>query len=138
MSQENVELAYRPIDAINRRDLEAFLALMDDDVEAAPRLVSLEGRFHGHDGVRRWWETVLEVWPDFTAQVVEVRAVGDVTLGTLRLRAHGAGSSIPSEWTVCSAARWRRGKCVWWGNFDTRAEALEAVGLSEQDAHADS
>jgi len=36
MSQENVELHYRSIDAVNRRDLAAFLALMDRDVEAVP------------------------------------------------------------------------------------------------------
>jgi len=27
--------------------------------------------------------------------------------------------------------RWRRGKCIWWHAFDTRDEALEAVGLSD-------
>ena len=33
MSEENVELLYRSIDAISRRDLEAFMALMDQDVQ---------------------------------------------------------------------------------------------------------
>jgi ketosteroid isomerase-like protein len=131
MSQENVELAYRSIDAINRRDLAAYLTLADDDIEAVSRLAPIEGGYHGHDGIRRWWETLFETWPDFTARVVELRPVGDLTLGTLLLRAHGAGSDIPSDWTVCSVARWRGGKCVWWGNFRTRGEALEAVGLSE-------
>jgi hypothetical protein len=37
MSQENVELHYRVIDAVNRRDLDAVLALADDDVEGIPR-----------------------------------------------------------------------------------------------------
>jgi ketosteroid isomerase-like protein len=39
MSQENVELTYRAFDAFNRRDFDAFLALMDDDVEVFSRLV---------------------------------------------------------------------------------------------------
>jgi hypothetical protein len=43
MSQENVELHNRCLDALNRRDLNAFLALMDDDVEAVPRIVAMEG-----------------------------------------------------------------------------------------------
>ena len=42
MSQENVELTYRAIDAFNRRDLDAYLALMDDDVEAVSRLGAIE------------------------------------------------------------------------------------------------
>ena len=53
MSQENVELARRSIDAINRRDLDAYLALVDDDVEAVSRLAPIEGGHHGHDGIRR-------------------------------------------------------------------------------------
>jgi ketosteroid isomerase-like protein len=47
MSQENVELANRCYDAINRRDLDALLALMDDDVEAVSCLVSK--RFAGRE-----------------------------------------------------------------------------------------
>ena len=42
MSEDNVELARRAIDAVNRRDLDDFLALMDDDVEAVSRIVALE------------------------------------------------------------------------------------------------
>jgi hypothetical protein len=38
MSQENVELASRALDAVNRRDLDAFLALMHDDVEVVTRI----------------------------------------------------------------------------------------------------
>ena len=138
MSQENVELARRSIDAINRCDLDAYLALVDDDVEGVSALAPIEGEHHGHDGIRRWWDTVFDTWPDFTVEVVELRSVEDLTLGTVRLSGHGAGSDIPSEWMLWSVARWRQGKCVWWGNFRTRAEALEAAGLSEQDAHADS
>ena len=57
MSKENVDLAHRSIDAMNRRDLDAYLALMDEDVEAVSRIVAVEGGMHGHDGIRRWWES---------------------------------------------------------------------------------
>ena len=43
MSQENVELIHRSVDAFNRRDLDAYLALMDEDVEAIPRVAAMEG-----------------------------------------------------------------------------------------------
>ncbi len=113
MSKENVDLTHRANDAFNRRDLDAFLALMDDDVESIPRAAAIEGgSYHGHEGARRWWENLLDVFPDFTIDVGEVRDLGDVTVAALRLR-------------------WRRGKCVWWGTFGTLAEALDAVGLAE-------
>ena len=137
MSQENVELFCRAFDALNRRDQETFLALMDDDVEFVPGAARMEGSYHGHEGARRWWENLHDAFPDFTIEIVEVRDLGDVTLGAVRLRAHGAVSDVPVDDMVWAVGRWRREKCVWSGNFDTLAEALEAVGLSEQDAHAD-
>jgi ketosteroid isomerase-like protein len=138
MSQGNVELARQSVDAVNRRDLDRILSLMDSDVHAVSRLSAIEGGDRGHEGIRYWWDMFLDTWPDFSAGIVELHAVGDVTLAELQLRGRGAGSEIPSVWTVYNAARWRRGKCVWWGNFATHAAALEAVGLSEQDVHAES
>jgi ketosteroid isomerase-like protein len=131
MSQENVELVYRFVDAFNRRDLDSCVALTDDDVELVPRVGSMEGNYHGHDGIRRFWETLLEVWPDLTVRAVEARDFADVTVATLHARGHGAGSDVPWEWTVWQVVRWRRAKCVWWGHFDTRDEALEAAALPE-------
>jgi ketosteroid isomerase-like protein len=131
MSEENVELAYRVIDAMNRRDLETFLALMDEDVEAVSRIVAVEGDLHGHDGIRRWWESWFDVFLDYKIEVVDVRDHGDVIIGALRAVGHGAGSDVPLEDTIWNASRWRRGKCVWWRVFNTANEAVEAAGLSE-------
>jgi hypothetical protein len=131
MSQENVELTHRAFDALNRRDLDTYLGLMDDDVDVVSRLVSMEGGFHGHEGVLRWWLTLLDVWPDYTAQVVEMRDLGDLTLAAAQISGTGAGSDFPSNETIWQVARLRRGKCVWWGTFPTREEALQAVGLPE-------
>ncbi len=131
MSQENVELAYRAADAVNQRNLDAFLALMDEDVEAVSRIVAMEGGLHGHDGVRRWWDNWFEAFPDYNIEVVEARDFGDAVVATLRAHGHGAGSELPLEDNVWNASRWRDGKCVWWQVFDTETDAIEAVGLSE-------
>ena len=131
MSQENVERTYRAMDAVNRRDLDTLLALADDDVEAVPAAVAVDGGYQGHEGMRRWWKNWLDVFPDWSIEVVEVRDLGDLTVATLGFRAHGAGSDIPLDQTMWQVVRWERGKYVWWRSFDTRAEALKAVGLSE-------
>ena len=54
MSQENVEQLYRAYDAFNRRDLDAYLARIDPEVEFTPRIMGLEGGFYRgqRDGVR--------------------------------------------------------------------------------------
>jgi SnoaL-like domain len=61
MSRENVELTHRAIDAFNQRDLDAFLALMDADVEFIALEVEMEGGYHGHAGMRRWWGSLVDV-----------------------------------------------------------------------------
>jgi hypothetical protein len=94
MSQENVELAYRAIDAVNQRDLDALLALMDKDVESVSRIVAMEGGLHGHDGVRRWWDNWFEAFPDYRIEVVGTRDLGDVVIATFRALGHGGAESL--------------------------------------------
>ncbi len=85
MSQENVELTHQAYHAFNRRDLASLLALIDADAEAVPRLAAMEGVFHGHEGIRRWWKTLLAAWPDYQVEVVEVRDLGHITLGNVEV-----------------------------------------------------
>jgi ketosteroid isomerase-like protein len=128
-SHESAELAHQAFAALNRRDLSAFLGLMDDDVEASPRVGAIEGGYHGHDGIRRWWEQLIDFLPDVVIENVALRDLGEVTLAALRMRRHGAGGNTPLDETFWSVAEWRDGKCVWWGDYGTEAEALQAVGL---------
>jgi hypothetical protein len=131
MPKANVDLAQQSIDAMNQRDLDAFLALMDEDVEAVSRIVAVEGGMHGHDGIRRWWDSWFAVFPDYKVEIVETRDHGELVLGALRALGHGAGSDLPFEDIVWNASRWQRGKCVWWQIFNTEKEALEASGFSK-------
>lgn len=127
MSRENVDRALLLAEAFNRRDLDGMLALTHADVEIEPRLVGMEGGYRGHGGVRRWWSDLLEGFPDYTVEVQDVRAVGEMTLARIRGRGHGAGSGTPVVETWWQSIRWRDGRCVWWRNFATEAEAREAV-----------
>ena len=131
MSQENVEPARRAFDAFNRRDLGTLLATQDDDVDAVTRVTAMEGDYHGHDGIRRWWQDLLEAFHDLMVEAVEVRDLDEMTLAQLRFRGHGAESGIHVDVTVWHVSRGRDGKSVWWRTFRTEAEALEAVGLRE-------
>jgi hypothetical protein len=109
MSRENVELAHQAYEALNRRHLGAFLALIDADAEALPRVVAIEGGYHGRDGVRRWWEHLVDFLPYIVIETVAVRDLGDLTLGAVRIRGHGAGSDTPLDEALWTAAEWRDG-----------------------------
>jgi ketosteroid isomerase-like protein len=131
MSQENIERHHRVIEVFNRRDLDAFLALMDPDVEFTPYERAMEGLgpYHGHDDVRVWWENSFEAFPDLSGEYYAVQGWGDTTVATGRLYGTGAGSGAPFDRQLCTAAKWREGKTVWWYAFVSEAEALETLGL---------
>jgi len=129
MSRENVDLTLHMYDVFNRRDLDAMLALMHDEVEIKPRMVALEGGYRGHEGVRRWWSDLLDSLPDYSAEIEELHDLGDTALARIRGVAHGVTSTAPIAETWWQTIRWRDGLCIWWRNFATEAEALETTRL---------
>jgi len=133
MSRENVKLNYESHDAFNRRDLKGYLALHDPEVEFTPYERAIEGLgpYHGHDGVRAWWKESLEVLPDLTVKLEEIRDLGDFTLVRGWLRGQGAGSGAHFERRYWGVFRWRDKTVIWWAAFQSEAEALAAVALRE-------
>lgn len=66
------------VDAFNRRDADAFLALMDPAVEFHPTaLVGARRRYDGHEGVRRWLGEVESSQMKHQVRVREVRPTED-------------------------------------------------------------
>ena len=128
MSRENVDLALLMYEIFDRRDLHAMLALMHDEVEigAAPR--GAGGRLsRGTRGVRRWWSDLLDLLPDYPAEIAEVQDLGDMTLGHIRGRGTRRCGRAPVVETWWQSIRWRDGRCIRWRNFATKADALETI-----------
>ena len=65
MSEENVEIVRRMMDAWSRRDLEAAIEMLHPEIEWRPTLTpgGPEGTvYRGVDGIRDWFGEVDEVW----------------------------------------------------------------------------
>jgi ketosteroid isomerase-like protein len=131
MSHANVERVYRAYDAFNGRDIDAFLALCDPDLEFISYVMQVEGGepYRGHEGVRDWWESLLAVYPDFTTEIEEVRERGDLTITRACIHGRGLESDAPMDQTVWQVAEQRHGRVIWWRFTSSEAEALEAAGL---------
>jgi ketosteroid isomerase-like protein len=129
MSQENVEIMEALYAAIERVDLDAFLALSHPEIEFHSMIAEAEGGdFRGHDGVREWWRSVIEslgVRPG----AEQTESFRDRGISRFRLSGTIEGVAVPQ--TMWMAWRVRDGLVAWWSTYRTEEEALEAVGLRE-------
>lgn len=126
MSQETMELAMAAYAAINRRDLEGFLALVDPDVEFRSLIAEAEGRaYRGHQGVREWWERVANALGGLRFEPKELHDLGDRGYAELVVTGRVEGVDVPQR--MWQAFVLRDGKPIWWATFRTEAEALEAL-----------
>ena len=123
----NVELTRRAYDAFNTRDWKTFGVLMHPDIEVQSRLVAMEGAYQGEEGLRDWREAIMNFLPDYTVEIEEIRDLGDVILLRSLGTAHGVASETPVHDPFWQVLEWRDGKCVWWRNCSTEAEANEAI-----------
>jgi ketosteroid isomerase-like protein len=132
MSQENIEIALAAVDAWNRGDREAWMALWDEEAEFYPLRAQLEGEaYWGHDGMERFLSEVAEDWEDVRFEIDETRDAGEQIVGIGRFRARGRASGVDLNVPLGVVTRVRRGKIVYTRLFSEPADALEAAGLRE-------
>ncbi|MFL5848016.1 MAG: nuclear transport factor 2 family protein [Solirubrobacteraceae bacterium] len=130
MSERNVAIARSAIEAFNRGDVDAVLALAAPDVEVyAPPDSPNPGRYVGYEGYLRWSEQWLEAWETFTLDVLDIEAVGDRHVVAV-VRQNGRGRLSGLALTMESAHLYEMdedGKIVRFELHDERKRALENV-----------
>jgi ketosteroid isomerase-like protein len=88
--------------------------------------------------VKRFFEDTAEAWEEITAQLEDFFERGDKIVVLVRWRVRPRGSSAAIETAVAHLWTKDGGRLVRLEQFPSREQALEALGLSEQDTHADS
>jgi ketosteroid isomerase-like protein len=126
------EIVRRLLDAWNRGDVDATLDQFDADCEVAFRpQVPEPGPFHGREQLRAWIEGFRAAWTSSHVDLDEVAAEGeDRLVAVLHLTGVGAESGIPIDLVWANLFEFRDGKILRWRDFDERAQALDAAGLS--------
>lgn len=127
MPSEAYELSRRAWVAVEERDLDGFLAIVDENVEFVSLVAEAEGgAFHGHDGVRAWWESVGESLGTLHYEPKEMRELGGNAVVT-ELVVSGTVAEVQVEQTMWHAVQVKDGKAAWWGSFRTEDEALGSL-----------
>jgi ketosteroid isomerase-like protein len=139
MSQENVEVVRRAIDAFNQRDVDEMVRDWDSEIEADwSRSRGLTpGIYRGQEAVLGLWETFFEMFDRVTVYPDEFIECGEHVVVPNRTHLRGR-DHLKVEARSALVVTVRNGRIVMWRLCQERAEALQAVGLAEQDAHADS
>src|SRR6266511_2171014 len=137
MSQENVELVQRLIQVYNDRSFEENSDLIDPEVIWDLSRVQLPDgtSLHGPSEFRDFMETWEEGFDTERMEAEEILDAGDRVVVFIRHRGHGRLSGIDVEQRIAMVWTFRNGRVVRMDMYPTRRQALEAVGLSEQDAH---
>jgi ketosteroid isomerase-like protein len=129
MSQENVDLV--------RRALEGFVAgevmwdILDEEIEVHDHDILDAGEYRGHSGFTRWVEEWGAGLPVVSLELQEFVDAGDAVVAIFMLKAKGRGSSVDVERQDGIVYRIRDGRIIRFDYYNTRKQALEAVGLAE-------
>ncbi|MGH2925846.1 MAG: nuclear transport factor 2 family protein [Solirubrobacterales bacterium] len=131
MSQENVEMARRVFDALNRGDLpDAMEDAATDFTFDFSRSRSFERGVYGRDEVAGLQEALVGVWESMHWDATEFIERGDEVITPITTHQRGR-QGIEVQTTVAWLWSFRDGRIARITFFQSREEALEAAGLSE-------
>ena len=138
MSQGNVEVVRAFIDALNQRDWDAALKDVHPDFDFDfSRAVGPVGGVFKLDQMRPFMDEFFGLWETIRFEIDEFVEAGEL-VATSSLNYHRGRDGIEMRVRPSAVWRIRDGRIVHLCFYQAWPEALEAVGLSEQDAHADS
>ena len=127
-----MEIVRRGLEALDRRDLNSWLAVSDEDLEVVPSRDWPEPGARGPEAAFNWYLQAFDYLQPFRTTDTEfIDAGADKVLLQYRTDLRGRGSGARFEirrWCVVTMRKGRALRHEW---FTDRAEALEAAGLSE-------
>jgi ketosteroid isomerase-like protein len=134
MSQENVERLRATYAAFNRGDFDGLLRHVDPGVELHPGVTAPDSREHyrGRQGLREFFVTIATgPWEAVTVEPKEVIETADGRILSVDEWRFRGRDGIEIERELPNLFTFRDGLILTIEGFPTRAEALEAAGLSE-------
>ena len=131
MSQENVEVVRRTMDAYNTRDLPAYFDMISESVRFRSRFSAMGRVYRGHDDLRRYFAELDEVWSRYEMRVLRLVPAGRQVAALCHLYAVGRESDLQVEENSAIVFTVEAGKIAQIDAYPTHAEALEAAGLRE-------
>ena len=138
MSQEKAEKLCQIYELMNTRfaalksgDMDDFLAFFDPEVVIETVDAPDPETYHGHDGVRRWFDDVYGPWAAVHIEVEDIKESGQWTVALLDVSVRGEASGVELELSVALFHQFRGGKIVRDRIYLDRDEGLKAFAVKE-------
>jgi ketosteroid isomerase-like protein len=133
MSRENVEIIRSGFEAVAEGDMGAWFRLADPDIRVIPRPAEPDAatEYRGLDGLMEYAVNWYSQWDEYESEPVEIIDAGEQVVVRARERGRVERTGIEVLEDFSHSFRLREGKVVEWRMYDSHAEALAAVGLSE-------
>ena len=132
MSQENIELGRRCIDAVTKRDASAIQVLVTPEIEMQDYPGLPDAEWHrGYEGLVAWTAKLVQVIGEFRLDGSNFLASGDSVVFDWRASGQGRRAGVPIDLDGSGIFWCRGGRVVRLEVFMTRAEALRGAGISE-------
>ena len=110
MSEENLEVVRRAIEAYGREGLDGVLGYYDPEIEWTSTGDYIErATYRGHDGLRRYLGTMEEEFKDLRIEPVQLIDAGEQVISSVRFTGRGKASDAPVEMTLISVGSLRDG-----------------------------
>jgi len=133
MSQQNVEIAKRGIDAFNHRNVDLLAMLVTPDFAwfpALPGIVEGDG-YRGREGIETYFDEISNTWEELRVLGGEFRDLGDRVVVLGRTEGRGRGSGVQVDSPLAMVFDFLETKMSRVLTYLDHGEALRAAGLSD-------
>jgi ketosteroid isomerase-like protein len=131
MSDHNVALVRRGLEAAQRGEFEAFLELVDPAIRLYPRTEEpgVRSCYEGHDGMVEYLANWYSGWAEYTVAPERFIDAGEYVIVDMREVGVTEQTGMRVEGTFAHAIRLAGGKAIEWRMYGPVSEALEALGI---------
>lgn len=133
MSQENLEIVQQGMEAFNERGIDGVIPMIHPDFEATtpPNLASEPDTYRGPEGIRRWFDSFVDVMDEIRWDAHRFQRVGDKVVVEFTLRARGKTTGLDFGQDAVMVWTLRDGKATRVELFETVDEAIAAAETND-------
>jgi ketosteroid isomerase-like protein len=135
MSEQNIEVLRRAVQAYNARDVEAFVTHFHPNVELHSAFSAVGGAdYYGHEGLRKFFRDFDETWgEEIRVEPEAYYDLGEQTLSCYTLHGRGLHSGVEVEMPSALVADWRDDLIVRLKAYAHREDAFADLGVAEDE-----